>query len=188
MSERPPLPRFAWYDRLSAAQKRIYRQSDAIVEVPLRDAATIRPLVPALRAALDTGEQRGVQTAARKLMRALVADLEVPPVTLEILEVRPRDHGSELHGLYTWEPPQRPVIQVWMRTAVNERIVAFKSFLRTLLHELGHHLDYHRFAMADSLHTRGFYARESNLCGQILEEEAAPPPPRRAEQLRLPGF
>jgi len=73
-----------------------------------------------------------------------------------------------------------------MRTAVNERIVAFKSFLRTILHELGHHLDYHRFALEDSLHTRGFYARESSLCGQILGDEAAPQ--RKAEQLRLPGF
>jgi len=183
---RAGLPRFAWYDRLSAARKRIYRQSDTIVEVPLRDAAAIRPLVPSLRAALDTGEQRRVQRAARDLMTALIADLEVPPIKLEILEVRPRDHGSELHGLYTWEPPQRPLIQVWMRTAVNEHTVAFKSFLRTLLHELGHHLDYHRFALEDSLHTRGFYARESNLCEQILEEEAAPL--QKVEQLRLPGF
>ncbi len=186
MPSSPRLPRFAWYDRLSAAQKRIYRQSDAIVEVPLRDAAAIRPLVPALRAALDTGEQGRVQPAARKLMAALIADLDVPPVTLEVLDVRPRDHGGELHGLYTWEPPRRPLVQVWMRTAVNERTVAFKSFLRTILHELGHHLDYHRFALADSLHTSGFYARESSLCGQILGEEAAPP--RGAEQLRLPGF
>lgn len=186
MPSPPRLPRFAWYDRLSAAQKRIYRQSDAILEVPLRDAAAIRPVVPALRMALDTGEQARVQSAARKLMAKLIADLEVPPITLEVLEVRPRDRRSELHGLYTWEPPRRPLIQVWMRTAVNERIVAFKSFLRTMLHELGHHLDYHRFSLEDSLHTRGFYARESSLCGQILEEEAAPA--RRAEQLRLPGF
>jgi hypothetical protein len=186
MSSPPRLPRFAWYDRLSAAQKRIYRQSDAILEVPLRDAAAIRPLVPAVRAALHAGDLVRVQPAARALVAALIADLEVQPVTLEVLEVRPRDHRSELHGLYTWEPPRRPRVQVWMRTAVNERVVAFKSFLRTILHELGHHLDYHRFALEDSLHTRGFYARESSLCGQILGEEAAPP--RRAEQLRLPGL
>lgn len=186
MSSPPRLPRFAWYDRLSAAQKRIYRRSDAILEVPLRDATAIRSLVRALRQALDTGQLSRVQAAACELVSALVADLEVPPVTLQILEVRPRDHRSELHGLYTWEPPQRPLVQVWMRTAMNERVVAFRSFLRTILHELGHHLDYHRFALEDSLHTRGFYARESSLCRQILGEEA--PPRQRAEQLRLPGF
>jgi hypothetical protein len=186
MSSPPRLPRFAWYDQLSAAKKRIYRQSDAVLDVRLRDAAAVRPLVSALRAALDTGERATVQAAARPLMRALVADLELPPVKVEILEVRPRDHRAELHGLYTWEPPARPVIQVWMRTAVNERIVAFKSFLRTLLHELAHHLDYHRFALGDSLHTHGFYARAWSLSEQILGE--APALSRGAEQLRLPGF
>src|SRR4051812_28587426 len=123
MSSPPRLPRFAWYDRLGASRKRIYRQSDAILEVPLRDAAAIRPLVPAVRAALDTGEQVRVQPASRELMAALIVDLQVPPVMLEVLEVRPRDHRGELHGLYTWEPPRRPLVQVWMRTAVNERIV-----------------------------------------------------------------
>ncbi|MFT3775094.1 MAG: hypothetical protein QM820_57840 [Minicystis sp.] len=182
----PPLPRFAWYDRLSAAQKRIYRKSDSIVVVPLRDAARIRTLVPPLRAALDAGDRLPVQAAARKLMRALVTDLEVPPLKLSILDVRPRDARSELHGLYTWEPPEPAEIQVWMRTAVNERVVAFKSFLRTILHELCHHLDYHRFALGDSLHTRGFYARESSICGQILVDDAERP--RKPEQLRLPGF
>lgn len=182
----PPLPRFAWYDRLSAAQKRIYRQSDTLLTVPLRDAESIRPLVAPLREALDAGERVPVQAAARKLVRALTTDLEVPKVLVEILDARPRDHGGELHGLYTWEPPERALIQVWMRTAVNERVVAFKSFLRTILHELCHHLDYHRFALGDSLHTRGFYARESSICGQILVDE--PEARRGPVQLRLPGF
>lgn len=186
----PKLPRFAWYDRLSAAQKRIYRASDAIVAVPLRDAAEVRPMVGALREALDAGEREPVQAVSRRLLRALVIDLEVPPVELDILDVRPRDAQSELHGLYTWEPPNDARIQVWMRTAVNARVVAWKSFLRTILHELCHHLDYHRFALGDSLHTRGFYAREASICRQILGEAAAEKPakPRRAEQLRLPGF
>jgi hypothetical protein len=185
-SNDPRPPRFAWYDRLSAKKQRIYRKSDAILTVPLRDVDAVRPLVPALREALEGGEQRRVQAASRTLVRALTNDLEVPPVRVEILEVRPRDHGGELHGLYTWEPPERALIQVWMRTAVNERVVAFKSFLRTILHEVGHHLDYHRFDLGDSLHTRGFYAREASLCAQILVEE--PVTRRKPEQLLLPGF
>jgi hypothetical protein len=183
----PPLPRFAWYDRLSAAKKRIYRKSDSLLAVPLRDGAALAQLVPPIRAALEGGERAAVQAASRRLLAALVADLEVPPVTLSVLEVRPRDATGELHGLYTWEPPARARIQVWMRTAVNERVVAFKSFVRTLLHELCHHLDYHHFALEDSLHTRGFYAREASLARQLLLDEAAPPP-RGPEQLRLPGL
>jgi hypothetical protein len=41
--------------------------------------------------------------------------------------------------------------------------VAFKTFLRTLLHELCHHLDYALLNLRDSLHTQGFYQRESSL-------------------------
>jgi hypothetical protein len=178
--------RFAWYDRLSANKQRIYRKSDAILEVPLHGARAMLPLVEALRQALGFGDAGNVQPPARKLMRALTDDLGVPALNLQILEVRPRDASGELHGLYTWEEGKPAVIQVWMRTAVNERIVAFKSFLRTLLHELCHHLDYHHYRLDDSLHTRGFYAREASLSRQLLVDE--PAPRQKAVQLRLPGF
>ena len=36
---------FAYYSRLTAGQKRIYRASDAVVAVELPDAAGLRPLV-----------------------------------------------------------------------------------------------------------------------------------------------
>jgi hypothetical protein len=45
--------------------------------------------------------------------------------------------------------------------------VAFKTFLRTLLHEICHHLDYALLHLRDSLHTDGFYKRESSLFYQI---------------------
>jgi hypothetical protein len=51
--------------------------------------------------------------------------------------------------------------------------VAFKAFLRTLLHEVGHHLDYHYLKLADSFHTEGFFKRESSLFHQLV-----PTPPR----------
>ena len=40
---------------------------------------------------------------------------------------------------------------------------AYRTFLRTLLHELCHHLDYTYLHLRDSLHTQGFYQRESSL-------------------------
>jgi hypothetical protein len=64
-------------------------------------------------------------------------------------------------------------ITLWMRTAKMKRPVAFKTFLRTLLHELGHHLDYEHFKLADSFHTEGFYKRESSLFYQLLPEAEA---------------
>src|SRR5439155_694108 len=57
----------------------------------------------------------------------------------------------------------RDLITVWMLTAKRGQVVAFRTFLRTLLHELCHHLDYTLLHLRDSLHTQGFYQRESSL-------------------------
>ena len=63
-------------------------------------------------------------------------------------------------------------ISVWMRTAARRDVVAFKTFLRTLIHELCHHLDYELYRMAETFHTEGFYKRESTLVSALLREES----------------
>jgi len=57
-----------------------------------------------------------------------------------------------------------------MRTARQKRVVAFRTFLRTLLHEVGHHVDYTLLRLGDSFHTQGFYARESHLFHQLVTD------------------
>ncbi len=56
-------------------------------------------------------------------------------------------------------------------------VVAFKTFLRTLIHELCHHLDYELYKLPETFHTEGFYKRESTLVKALLraESEAADP-------------
>ena len=56
--------------------------------------------------------------------------------------------------------------------AQRRQVVAFKTFLRTLLHEIGHHLDYELLELDDSLHTEGFYKRESNFFHQLVPDPA----------------
>jgi NAD(P)-dependent dehydrogenase (short-subunit alcohol dehydrogenase family) len=51
------------------------------------------------------------------------------------------------------------------------QVVAFRTFLRTLLHELGHHLDYELFELEETFHTEGFYKRESSLFNQLVDKE-----------------
>ena len=67
------------------------------------------------------------------------------------------------------------IIKLWMRTAKNQRVVAFRSFLRTLLHELCHHLDYELFKLEETFHTEGFYKRESSLFYQLVPKTAESP-------------
>ena len=72
--------------------------------------------------------------------------------------------GGELQGLYeATDRRSRPRVTVWMLTAKRGQVVAYRTFLRTLLHELCHHLDYDLLRLRDSLHTHGFYQRESSL-------------------------
>jgi hypothetical protein len=178
---------FSYYRRLSRRNQAIYQQSDVIHAVRLPDPAPLRAHVEALRRALaaddealrTTGlagarkepQRAAVAAIADRLCRAMTDALGVPPVRLTVLAVRPHDAGGELHGLYTWGDGDPPEIKLWMRTAKQKRVVAFKTFLRTLLHELCHHLDVRYYRLPESFHTEGFYKRESSLFHQLVPSE-----------------
>ena len=163
---------FPYYDRLSPARKRIYRQSDAIGPLALPPGVALGSTVAAIRAALTGDRRDDLQRACQRLCDALTAGYAVPPVRVLVLARRPSDDYGELHGLYDPEEGRRRArITVWMRTAAKQQIVAFKSFLRTLVHELAHHLDYELFALPETFHTEGFYKRESSLANALFAQE-----------------
>ena len=161
---------FPYFERLSPRKQRIYIQSDRIREIRLPQAELLRPMADGLARALASEDRRAVELAAGYLGRGVTEMLRVPPVAVSVLAVRPRSDWGELHGLYTHGDGRPPRIQVWMRTAAHKRVVAFRTFLRTLVHELGHHLDYAYLKLGDSLHTEGFFRRESSLVRQVLGE------------------
>jgi hypothetical protein len=169
--------RFPYYERLSANDRAIYRASDRINDVPLAGEGldALRALTAALEPALASDQPARVRTASAALSRALCASLGLRAPELRVLHVRPRGaDDSELHGLYTTGERPRPIIRVWMRTAARRRTVAFRTFVRTLLHELCHHLDFELYDLPESFHTRGFFQRESSLVRQLLPREAQP--------------
>src|SRR6266850_5179989 len=165
---------FSYYARLTRSQQAVYRKSDEIAEVRLPQPAALHPAVTALTAALASEDRPHVQRATEWLIRDLTNALGVPPVRVEVLAARPHARWGELHGLYTVERGQAPKIQLWMRTAKQRRVVAFRTYLRTLLHEVGHHLDYALLRLRDSYHTEGFYKRESSLFKQLVPEARGP--------------
>ena len=164
---------FAYYARLSPARQRIYRQSDAIATLALPAGVVAGTRVAAIRTHLERDVRAGVQKACQDLIDALVAGYRVPPIRMRVLARRPTDSGGELHGLY--EPGDGPAIAritIWMRTAQRKDVVAFRTFLRTLVHELCHHLDYEMYALPETFHTEGFYKRESSLANALFAQEA----------------
>lgn len=161
--------RFAYYQRLSPARKAIYRRSDSISTLRLPQPEVLQPDVPRLASALEGEDRRGAEEIAQRLVDGILRQLQAPPVQVLVRDVRPHNHFGELHGLYEpGDPPYSSRVTLWMRTAQRAKIVAFRTFLRTLLHELCHHLDYEVLELDETFHTQGFYQRESSLFHQLV--------------------
>jgi hypothetical protein len=166
---------FAYFERLNRRQQAIYLRSDAIAAMPLARPGPLRPLVIELERALETGDRRLAESATQRLATGLARALDVPPVRVKVLAARPHAGWGELHGLYetAGRRGEPPLITLWMRTARHKRVVAFRTYLRTLLHEMGHHVDYTLLRLGDSFHTQGFYQRESHLFHQLVTDGGA---------------
>jgi hypothetical protein len=177
---------FPFYDRLSPARQRIYRASDAIARIDIANIRLMAPQVQQIERALAIANRAATEQACQALVNALNTQVKTPAVRVRVLERRPSDDYGELHGLY--EPDNGgkvATITVWMRTAQKEQVVKFRTFLRTLVHEMCHHFDYEHFRLAETFHTDGFYQRESVLMKELLGEPVidtakATPAPRAA--------
>lgn len=172
---------FRKYDRHS------YRRSNAVKILSVAQPKHLAKLAWDLARALDTAEQAHVARASQRLIDELISQFDAPPVRVNIALVRPRKGHGELHGLYQGRSGKRELaeITVWMRTAKRHQVVAFRTFLRTLLHEFCHHFDWECLGLTRSYHTEGFYRRESSLYGQILPD-ASPGKRSLKHRIRAP--
>ncbi len=160
---------FGYYHQLNAKAKRIYRASDKVSDFLLPNVVVVQPLVRKIFEALQAGSHLRTQKWTQRLLNRLTSQLHIRPIRLELLDIRPSNPRMELYGLYYPAEGRRiPRMQLWMRTAKRHQVVAFRTFLRTLLHEFCHHLDYDCLGLKDSFHTQGFYQREASLIAQVL--------------------
>jgi hypothetical protein len=167
---------FGYYRRLSKRDKAIYRESDAQPAIALEDARSLRPIADRIQAALAGDDRITVEKLTQQLVSGVCKRLRVPIAGVRVMAVRPKSARAELYGLYVRAEDERPVIMVWMRTAAKQAPVAHRTYLRTLFHEVCHHLDFEHLGLEESFHTRGFFQRESSLMRQIA--------PRRAPRAR----
>ncbi|MEO8485636.1 MAG: hypothetical protein ABI585_04790 [Betaproteobacteria bacterium] len=179
---------FAYYARLSPARKRIYRASDAIERLDLPAGFADGEAVDTIAAALAADDRARCERACQRLADALTRGYDVPGTRVRVLARRPSSDYGELHGLY--EPGEGRALaklSVWMRTAQRQQVVAFRSFLRTLVHEIGHHLDYELYGLEETFHTEGFYKRESTLSHALIAMMRTPPPETRPRRIIAPS-
>ena len=163
------------YRYFTQAQKKIARQSDTLKPILINNKIELAGMLDQLESQLALGNVALVERYSQELIDALcqplrVGNMRVSSARVHVLERRPYDNSGELHGLY--EPVDqgriRARLYVWMRTAKREQIVAYKTYLRTLVHEFCHHLDYEYYRLEDSLHTQGFFRRESHIVRQLI--------------------
>lgn len=158
-----------WWRRLPREQRREYERSDAIAQVRLAPDRSLAAAVVALDRALAADDLAGTDEAAQRLVNRICAGLRIPSARVLVQGVRPHDQRGELHGLYSPATGTgRDRITVWMRTAKRRDVVRTRTFLRTLLHEVCHHLDLALFSLPSSFHSRGFYQRESSLMRVVV--------------------
>lgn len=174
---------FDFYYRLSAPRRRLYERSDSL-KAPRLEPEVMAPLGEQLRRMLEVERQAAVRQASQALADAFNGQLGLPPVRISVLRTRPQRGGSEYHGYYDGadgaDGGKAARITLWMFTARRRKVVAYRTFLRTLVHELCHHLDFEGYRLAESFHTEGFYKRESALFRGIVGEPPADPDPRHA--------
>jgi hypothetical protein len=172
-------------------QRGQYDRSNGISSIPVRVSPRLRRAVELLEGALDhaarqkTGgraELQRTQELAQVISDELCRALRVRLPNVKVRGARPLDSTGELHGLFTTGPSREDCIQVWMLTAKRQQVVKFKTFLRTLVHEVCHHLDYVFLKLRDSFHTDGFFQRESSLMHQLLRSK----PEREQPTLPVP--
>lgn len=170
-----------WRSRLTPSQQRIYDRSVAISSIQLPPTPRLQEAASTLETALAADDHSQVGSVSQIIVNLICWRLSVRPVHVQVHGVRPSNRRGELHGLYTqYNGGSRDdSIQVWMRTAKRGQVVAFRTFLRTLLHEVCHHLDYTYLHLRESYHTEGFFQRESSLFRSVTllpKIEEAPPP------------
>ena len=159
-----------WRAKLTPFQQRIFDRSTAVTTIEFDPAPQLRAAVRALPAALKAEEQARVAALSQTIVNHICRQLRVRTVQVRVHGTRPSNQQGELHGLYTQYGggSKNDSIQVWMRTAKRKQTVAFRTFLRTLLHEVCHHLDYTYFHFRESYHTEGFFQRESCLFRRVM--------------------
>ncbi len=174
----------SYFNRLSARAQRTYLASDAIDRFDLTATPIAIELREALIRILEAGAPAPVQRVAQALLDELCRLARIARVQLQVRSVRPHNTRGELHGIfyprgtgrrdanpydYSATASGGPLIILWMRTAQRHDIVKPKTFLRTLMHEFGHYLDYALLRLGDSPHTPGFFKRESYLVRMLNE-------------------
>lgn len=147
--------------------RRIRAESNALPNMRLRPDPVLKEAVEAVPIALAAGDPLAVKIAAQTICDRICDGFGVERVLVLIAGPRPIQSRAEVHGHYFVLSQMTPRIRIWMLTSRRLVPVGPRIFLRTLVHELCHHLDVQLFGLVASPHTEGFRRRVASLLCQV---------------------
>ncbi|MDE0331890.1 MAG: hypothetical protein OXL41_08475 [Nitrospinae bacterium] len=155
-----------------------FTRSNKIPALEYQPASGERDLTARLIASTSARER---ETLGQKLLDDICRSLKIPRARLRVFEER-QPHklrggrlAYKLYGVYHCDSA---VIEIANLTSIRKQVVAGKTFLDTLIHEIMHHIDRKFLRIPSTPHSPGFYARIEDLKAKLMRgrggERASP--------------
>ncbi|MCK5141424.1 MAG: hypothetical protein KAQ70_04460 [Candidatus Heimdallarchaeota archaeon] len=158
----------------SASQSKDYEKSKTASMKPLAKSSIklLNNTTVMLGDSLKLGDDEAIKKYSNLLLSELNSLYSLPHLTVHTGGKRRLTRsGGQYYGLYRTrgDTQKKYSISIFSRTAKTQNYVAPKTFLRTLIHEWGHHYDRHVLSLVNTYHTKGFYDRINTLYVQLKE-------------------
>ena len=155
-----------------------FTRSNKFPALEYQPASRERELTSRLIASTSAREREAL---GQKLLDEICRSLKIPPARLRVFEER-QPHklrggklAYKLYGVYRCDSA---VIEIANLTSIRKQVVAGKTFLDTLIHELMHHIDRKFLRIPSTPHSPGFYARIEDMKTKLMRvkggERASP--------------
>jgi len=156
------------------SQRKDYQKSiTATIEtLPREKLRSLHVAIKLLGEALKEGNEEAIHKISNETIAELNLIYNLPPLKVYTGGKRRMTRsGGQYYGVYRTNGKQKKKYStsVYSRTAKNQKYIAPKTFLRTLIHEWGHHYDKHKLGLNNTYHTRGFYERVNTIYEQLKE-------------------
>ncbi len=158
----------------TTSQKKDYQKSlvTNIVSLTREKLRSLHVAIRLLGEALKEGNEEAINEISNEAIAELNLIYNLPPLKVYTGGKRRMTRsGGQYYGEYrtNGKKEKKYSTSVYSRTAKNQKYVAPKTFLRTLIHEWGHHYDKHKLGLSNTYHTKGFYERVKTIYDQLKE-------------------
>lgn len=146
---------------------RDYERSNDVLELSVVPEPEARSAASVLREALLANDKALVEQASQSIVTSLCHSIGARDLLVKVGYKRLVRGRVQYYGFCGKDG----YMTLYFRTGKTNKPVAHKTYLRTLVHELTHHLDWVHLRLLHSFHTKGFYGRVKSLYQGLLDSQ-----------------